>query len=228
MPYFNKQNFVEVYALLSTENSAKEWNKKLNKTPTNQEIVKVKDFKTNNEIEPLHQLYWLCKRYIDIKLSNKKNLAILFIQPVLIALLLKLAFDHLIEEKLGFKTGVTSAIFMMAIAAVWFGISNSAKEIVGEKAIYKRERMYNLILGNYFLSKWLVLTLISFFQILVFLGLLNFLYSGELTNFFPTLGFLFLVSTSSIIFGLLLSAISQSTEEVMSILPLALLPQIIL
>jgi len=155
-------------------------------------------------------------------------MALLFLQPLLIAILLKLAFPHLVSENFGVKIGSVSAIFMMTIAAIWFGVSNSAKEIVGEKPIFRRERMYNLSIGNYFLSKWIVLSLISFFQLLVFLLIIQFLYGNELNNFSHSFVFLFFISISSILFGLLLSALSKSTEEVMTILPIALLAQIIL
>ena len=41
--------------------------------------------------------------------------------------------------------------------AVWFGTSNAAREIVSERAIYLRERMVNLGLINYVMSKYLLL-----------------------------------------------------------------------
>ncbi len=69
---------------------------------------------------------------------------------------------------------------------------------------------------------------ISFFQLLLFLFILKLSYGSELNNFSPSLSFLVLISSSSIILGLLLSAISESADGVMSILPIALLAQIIL
>ncbi len=47
----------------------------------------------------------------------------------------------------------TAAIFFLVVAAVWFGTSNAAREIVSERAIYLRERMVNLGLVNYVLSQ---------------------------------------------------------------------------
>ena len=38
----------------------------------------------------------------------------------------------------------SAAIFFLVVAAVWFGTSNAAREIVSERAIYVRERMVNL------------------------------------------------------------------------------------
>ena len=226
--YFQKKNILEVYSLISSEKNAKAWYGKLNISDTDHQIGSSSELKKDSQISLFRQLFWLSKRYMDIKISNRKNISLIFIQPLLIAILLKLSFDHLLIDKGGSKFGDTGAIFMMAIASIWFGVSNSAKEIVGEKAIFRRERMYNLSLGNYFLSKWIVLSIISIFQLLLFLIILKISYWEEIINFIPTFGFLLLISTSSIIFGLLLSAISESTEEVMSILPIALLSQIIL
>ncbi|MEO9174429.1 MAG: ABC transporter permease, partial [Gaiellales bacterium] len=51
----------------------------------------------------------------------------------------------------------TAAIFFLVVSAIWFGTSNAAREIVSERAIYMRERMVNLGLVNYVLSKYLLL-----------------------------------------------------------------------
>jgi ABC-type transport system involved in multi-copper enzyme maturation permease subunit len=88
--------------------------------------------------------------------------------------------------------------------------------------------MYNLKIGTYLFSKWVVLLFFSFAQLVIFLALLKMKYQDDLGNFPETLGFLLFVSSCSIVFGLLLSVMTTTTEEVMSILPIALMPQIIL
>jgi len=229
LPYFQRKNIIEVYSLLSNETNSKEWNHKINTGNDIKEIShKQGTLKKDNPISPLRQLFWLSARYLQIKLSNRNNLILLFMQPVIIAVLIKLSFGQLSEIINGANTGVMGAVFMMAITAIWFGVSNSAKEIISEKAIFMKERMNNLYLGNYFLSKWLVLTFISFFQLLLFLFTLKLSYGNELSNFSDSLLFLLLISNSSIILGLLLSATSASADGVMTILPVALLSQIIL
>jgi hypothetical protein len=49
----------------------------------------------------------------------------------------------------------TAAMFFVVVSCVWFGTSNAAREIVTERAIYLRERMVNLSLFNYVLSKYI-------------------------------------------------------------------------
>ncbi len=46
----------------------------------------------------------------------------------------------------------SASIFFVVVAAVWFGTSNAAREIVSERAIYMRERMVNLACSNYIFS----------------------------------------------------------------------------
>jgi ABC-type multidrug transport system ATPase subunit len=230
LTYFSKKNIIEVYSLLSSEKSAKEWNQKLPNNAQANQLEQSINIKKEISTSPVRQLFWQSRRYLNIKTNDLKNMLLLFLQPLIIAILIKLSFTHLIEKSSisGEKVGVLGAVFMIIISTIWFGVSNSAKEIVSEKAIFRRERMYNLYLSNYFLSKWIVLSIISFIQLSFFLLILKIAYGNELTNYMNSLLFLFFISNSAIILGLLLSAISESTDAVMTILPVALLSQIIL
>jgi hypothetical protein len=194
----------------------------------NSKVIVVKKPITNI----FRQTYWLSFRYFNIKIGNPKNLAIMLMQPVLIAILIMLAFEALFKTQTLPTGNIVSSpnvgiLFLMAVASVWFGVSNSAKEIVGEKDILKREFMFNMKLGTYLSSKLLVLTLISAIQILILQTLL-YIKFNDLAQFPLTWLFLMLISICSIQFGLLLSSFASSTEEVMSVLPIALMPQIIL
>lgn len=230
LAHFGKQNIVEVYSLLNSESSSKDWYRKWYREDRNAEITRNASIRKDRDVNPLSQLYWLMRRYFHIKVSNTRNLILLLVQPVLIASLILMVYQVLLKEDPNpAKTQVSPGVlFLMAVAAVWFGVSNSAKEIVGEKAIFRRERMFNLKLGPYLLSKWLVLSIISLVQLFIFAGILKAGYGDQFAAFFPSTLFLLAISASAILFGLLLSVMSDTTEEVMSILPVALMPQIIL
>lgn len=223
--YFQKEKITEVYALLSGSAESREWYDK-------HYAGSQSESRRNKEIKPaqiranlFHQSKWLTLRYFDIKFSDLRNLALLVLQPVLIALLIIAAFDRLIEAEAA--TGNIGALFIMAIAAIWFGVSNAAKEIVGETAIFRRERMFNLRLTPYIFSKLAVLTLLSSAQIFIFL-LILFGYYDDLSAFMETGLFLLCVNAVSLVFGLMLSSVTSTATQVMSILPIALMPQIIL
>jgi hypothetical protein len=62
----------------------------------------------------------------------------------------------------------------LVVAAVWFGTSNAAREIVAERAIYLRERMVNLGLINYVLSKYVLLAFFCIVQCTMLLAIVFF------------------------------------------------------
>ena len=64
-------------------------------------------------------------------------------------------------------------VFLLALSALWFGCSNSAREIVGEWAIYHRERMVNLKIPSYVASKFAVLGGLCILQCAVLLGIVH-------------------------------------------------------
>ena len=61
-------------------------------------------------------------------------------QAPTVAVLVNLVFDHVDDPKQPIPS-LAKIVYFMAIAAVWFGCSNAAREIVGERPIFVRERM---------------------------------------------------------------------------------------
>jgi hypothetical protein len=124
----------------------------------------------------------------------------------------------------------SGAVFFLIVAAVWFGTSNAAREIVSERAIYRRERMVNLKLGNYLFSKFWLLSLFSFFQCAILLGIVFFSldFAGGMEAFGIELAVLTVTSMDSVALGLLLSTMVSSSEAATSLTPIALIPQVIL
>ena len=123
------------------------------------------------------------------------------------------------------------AIYLMAIAALWFGTSNAAREIVSEQAIYRRERMVNLSIFNYVMSKFSFLTVMATVQCTVLLGIVFAslgLGDHHPAAFFKMLGILIATAVSATSVGLLLSTLVTSAEAAMALTPIALIPQVVL
>ncbi len=123
------------------------------------------------------------------------------------------------------------AIFFLTVGALWFGVSNAAREIVSEIAIYRRERMVNLSIFNYMASKFMLLTGLCVVQCTVLLGIVyNVLKLGNGTfdAFLPMLGTMILSSMCAVALGLLISAAVTSSEAAMALTPIALIPQVVL
>lgn len=225
VPAFMVDNIVEVYSEMSNiEKVQKSYIKPLDIGHQNHNIP---DIKTEKPDSPWLQLYWLISRYLNIKLNDRENLFLLLAQPLIIGGLICLVFIQ-------FRVGV---LFLMTISAVWFGVSNSAKEIVGELSVYHRERMFNLNINMYILSKWSVLSLIAFVQSVLFVIIiyLNFRYNTYasfdevyLRPFYKSVIFMFFISSSGTLIGLWLSASLSTTEKVMTVVPIVLMPQIML
>jgi ABC-type multidrug transport system ATPase subunit len=125
----------------------------------------------------------------------------------------------------------SSAIFFLTVAALWFGTSNAAREIVAEQAIYRRERMVNLSVFNYVMSKFALLSLVSTVQCSVLLAIVYTvlgLGGGSAATFLTMLSFMILTSLSAASLGLLISTVVTSSEAAMALTPIALIPQVVL
>jgi hypothetical protein len=122
------------------------------------------------------------------------------------------------------------AIFFCVVAAVWFGTSNAAREVVSERAIYMRERMVNLKLFNYIFSKFVLLSVFCIVQCTVLLAIVFFAlgFNGGLAAFGMSLGTLIVTAMNSVAVGLLLSTLVMSAEAAMALTPIALIPQVVL
>lgn len=228
--HFACERLPQVYNKLSTRNEAKHFYeifRKNNKLSNGSKAPRLADDQ-NNSINYAFQFWWLVMRYAQLKLNNKENLLIAFSQPIIVALLTYLVFPYLTNEnEEGLVSGNIGVLFITALTVIWFGISNSAKEIVSEKAIFNREHLFNLATLPYLLSKVAVLFLLTFAQTFVFLTLIK-LSFPELQDFSLQFLYLGILGLSAVTFGLALSAWSKSTEAVMTMLPVVLIPQIVL
>ncbi len=218
------RNIIRVYSMLDTGNKAETWNKKWLEVSQNisSQVKEQKGFEREaQKVSWFLQLFWLTKRYANIKLNDKGNMALLMMQPIVIPLALVYLFDQL-------QLGV---LFMMAVSAIWFGVSNAAKEIVSEIPIYKRERMFNLNITTYMLSKIIVLSIIALVQVTIFVQIVGLFINSsstiDMVNIPQATLFLFFLSFSATLMGLLLSVVFDNAEKVMTFIPIILIPQII-
>ena len=221
--YFNVNNAVSVFSQISGGNSKKWVDKYSNPRPlsTTQDREKILVNKSNQS--SVGQFFWLTYRYFKIKTNDRVNTSIMLLQAPIIAALACLVFNEV----------TLSVLFIMAVSSVWFGSTNAAREIVGELPIYKRERMYNLRLIPYIFSKITVLSLFSIIQSFVFVYILYFNYGNSDHDLFfnnPFSAFIWMsfLTISSTFLGLLLSAIFDTSEKVLAVVPIVLIPQIML
>ncbi len=171
----------------------------------------------------------LTERAARITWKDKLNTFILMAQAPIIAAVLAAVFAQPSGADAYFD-GLArgpAALFLLVASAVWFGCSNSARTIVAEQAIYRRERMVNLMIPSYVLSKFTVLGGVCALQCLMLLGIVY----GPLGlegGFGMMYLILLLTSLAGLGMGLMLSALVSSAEAAVALVPLLLIPQIIL
>ncbi|MCL2723623.1 MAG: FHA domain-containing protein [Polyangiaceae bacterium] len=209
------------------------------------------------DVALLTQLKLLMSRYLTVKWRDRAGFWIMVLQAPIIGIMLAAVFRGQKEsvpfwcigalQELGKKVQSSqnsndllshmlptqdhsAAMFFVIVSAVWFGTSNAAREIVTERAIYLRERMVNLSIVNYILSKYIILTLICIFQCFVLLGVVFFFleFNGGMQAFLGELAVIIAVAMNATALGLLLSTVVASAEAAMSLTPIALIPQVVL
>lgn len=173
------------------------------------------------------QLVTLTRRYAKIKLRDRTSLLVQLAQAPVIAGLALLLFHDGRFMPLYLEDDITPTIFVLMAAAVWFGTSNVAREIVGERAVYRRERMGRLRPGAYLLSKVLIQGLLIGVQVGILLAVLVPGVPLE-GGILPLAGVALLAGWSAMSLGLLLSTIARTELQAIQFVPLAILPQIML
>lgn len=204
------------------------------------------------------QLRLLLSRYARIKWRDSIGTAIMFAQAPIIGVLLAVVFGgqkeaipywclgalQELSKRAGSLGGGTNdllanmaptrdnsgAAFFLVVAAVWFGTSNAAREIVSERAIYLRERMVNLGLLNYVFSKFILLCFFCVIQCTMLLAIVFFSlgFNGGIIAFGFELANLLAVAIVSVALGLLVSTLVTTSEAAQALTPIALIPQVVL
>ena len=95
----------------------------------------------------LHQLRTLTSRYFRAKKRDKVGMSVFFAQPPLLALVMWIVFP----------APTVPALFMLSLSWIWFGLSASVRELIIDRAIWRRERRVGVSVTAYVGSKVLVL-----------------------------------------------------------------------
>ncbi len=221
-----------------TEQAADDWKRKFTQTPQYRrnieeplkQIGKIVSGGTQKKnrlgiFGSLRQFSTLSRRYAEVLFKDKFNLLILLAQAPIIALMTFLVMGANLPRDLVY--------FVLALVAVWFGTSVSAREIIRERAVYRRERMINLGIFPYLASKLCVLGIIVGVQCLLLFAPLKFFdligampMPGEFFGI-PQIWTMFLTAAVGIALGLLVSVLVKTSETATSLVPLILIPQIL-
>jgi ABC-type multidrug transport system ATPase subunit/pSer/pThr/pTyr-binding forkhead associated (FHA) protein len=177
------------------------------------------------------QFLVLTARYLDIMRTDRVNLLLmLLIAPVLGSMDLIAWPREVYDPVEGDASRVMVMLFMAAIIPFLIGALSSVREIVKEKAIYRRERTVNLRIVPYLLSKVAVGFLFALYTAAALLVLklvaVDFSHLGveDLALYYLIIA---LAVLSGVMWGLLISAIAPREEQAMLLLIVVVVVQMV-
>jgi ABC-type multidrug transport system ATPase subunit/pSer/pThr/pTyr-binding forkhead associated (FHA) protein len=199
------------------------------------------------------QFFILTKRYAELVFRDRLLLMILLaVMPVIGLMLAAISRSRDLtgldpagvaaelgketESKISMFAVVGDAqklLFMTALAVVLLGLFGAAYEIVKERAVYRRERMVNLKIGPYLLSKVVVLLGFALVQCAALLGTMMLRLDLPPDGILPMPGYaemyvtLVLTALAAILMGLFVSTIAPNANTVIYVVLMAVFSQIL-
>jgi ABC-type multidrug transport system ATPase subunit/ABC-type multidrug transport system permease subunit len=177
----------------------------------------------------VRQTFLVTRRYAAIWRGDYPSLLAMAGQALLVAVLLGLLFGNLdtVKDAGDHARRSVNLLFLLAVSSFWFGCNNAAKEIVKERVIYTRERDFNLLVASYYASKLLLLTLFSCSQAVLLFVVVR-VWCSPPGPFFAELVVLMALALAGVTLGLAISAFAATEEMAITLIPMAVIPQIIL
>src|SRR5207248_10791760 len=122
---------------------------------------------------------------------------------------------------------IPTFLFLSLIVEMFLGLTNSADDIIRDRAVLHRERNLDVRLSYYVISKTMTLGVFALIQCVLFVLIGN--YVLEIRGmFWIYLGIMFMTAMSVVSLGLLISSLVADPKTAANIVPLVLIPQIIM
>jgi ABC-type multidrug transport system ATPase subunit/CRP-like cAMP-binding protein len=241
--YFEVEAFDQIYDKLSDEATPEEWAERFAASPEYAEQNRNREAVTETAASarslasggrrrsPFRQLAVLTRRNFDLTTATRRDVAVFFTQPIIIALLMLAVFRiH------PFRLGVDNpriplvVLFFLISTGIFFGISNAIREIVKEYPIFRRERMVNLSIVPYVSSKAVVIAPILVVQEVLMVAVLfaaQRLPERGLSVYGPLLLTICLNAFAAMAMGLFVSAVVSNADQASRLVPMLLIPQLL-
>jgi ABC-type multidrug transport system ATPase subunit len=175
------------------------------------------------------QFRTLLRRSFLSKLRNRANLVITIgVSPVL-ALLIATILRYSESGQYDFASAyhIPTFLFLGLIVAMFLGLTNSADDIIRDRAVLQRERNLNVRLSYYVISKTLTLGIFALIQCVLFALIGNYVLQIR-GMFWVDLGIMFMTAMGGVCLGLVISSLVADPKTAANIVPLVLIPQIIM
>jgi ABC-type multidrug transport system ATPase subunit len=171
----------------------------------------------------------MIRRAFLSKLRNRMNLATTLLEAPALAVLVATVLRYSEDGKYTFASAfhIPTYLFLTLVIAIFLGLTNSADDIIRDRALLNRERGHKIRISYYIAGKFLTLGLFAVLQCVVYLLIGNAIL-GIRDMFFTYLFWMCLTAISGVAFGLLISSLVSDSKTALNIIPLILIPQIIL
>ncbi|MEV0599039.1 FHA domain-containing protein [Streptomyces sp. NPDC050315] len=185
------------------------------------------------------QLWTLMRRYVSVIASDRGFLGLMLVLPAVLGVVSMLipsdfGLGYGPLEKARTNRDATTIMLILVVGMCFSGAANSVRELIKERVIYERERATGLSRSAYLMSKVIVLGLVTAVQgvIIAVIGfstrnmpaeglIVEDLPAIEMTVAIIALGF------TSMMFGLLISALVKTAEKTMPLLVMFAIVQVV-
>ncbi len=250
----NSMEFDHIYSLLDQEElgSGADWAERFKKSDAYKKYIQEplsgetqahksqspqtasKPLPQRNQVSGLRQLFILSARNIKILTRDLFSLFLLLVTAPIMASLDFMVSSGIGNDPFGFKNGnfndvvVTMIVFTNTTMLV--GGLSFMRELVKERDIYKRERMVNLKLSSYIMSKIWVALLLAVYQTACYIAIRYAAF--KIPGGFEEVVFIFitgyLLIFSGMMLGLFASALAPNANSAPLLLVLFIIPQMVL
>ncbi|SRX94745.1 ABC transporter ATP-binding protein [Rhodococcus jostii RHA1] [Mycobacterium shimoidei] len=230
--YFSARNLAEVYTRLAGENTPQIWAQRFESgaPPAPATVVPAAALDTQRT-NAFRQWWLLTRRNVDVLLRNRLTLAVLLGSPVLVTAMMATLFRRgAFDTSSAADVGPAQVVFWIAFAGFFFGLTYGLLQIVGEMAVFRRERLAGLSVGAYVAAKAAALLPVLALVSAVLLGVLRAM--GRLPSVgWDVYGLLFgtvmVEAASALALGLLASAAVTNAAQAALALPMLCFPQVL-
>ncbi|MDI3503414.1 MAG: hypothetical protein PWP64_350 [Candidatus Cloacimonadota bacterium] len=167
-------------------------------------------------------------RSFTMKLRSKTNTIITFVEAPLLGLIISFILRYAPKNQYSYfeNNNIFIYIFVSIIAFIFLGLSNSIEEILSERKIILRERLMNLKMSSYQISKLLTLCFFGLVQAALYHVIASLILDIRGMHL-VSICYFFLASLIGTSMGLMFSSFIRENRAIINFLPLILIPQII-
>ncbi|HEU0213986.1 MAG TPA: ABC transporter ATP-binding protein, partial [Jiangellaceae bacterium] len=150
--YFNVDDIADIYTRLATEDTLPpEWAEQFEaqRDPVTLQPPRTATPSRAHGPGAVRQWWLLTRRNAEVLVRNRLTLAVLLGSPVLVTMMMATLFRRgAFDAATAASLGPVQVVFWIAFAGFFFGLTYGLLQIVGEQAVFRRERFAGVSVGS--------------------------------------------------------------------------------